>query len=160
MSATSWVLAALATTGTPDAAAPDLSSLARLEPVFAPENVDLGIALAAIQDTPEALPAGFWERSEDSADAYVIKVTDKEDLVGRSMRRILTSRLGIGDMEDVSFSTVWIVETRASGPASHDLAGEIAVARGWRRGLLANPHCQDAQVYSAEEYFAEEVSPA
>ena len=56
MSATSWVLAAAASTGVPDSVVPDFSSLARLEPVFAPENLDLGIALAAVQDTPEVLP--------------------------------------------------------------------------------------------------------
>jgi phosphoribosylformylglycinamidine (FGAM) synthase PurS component len=103
----------------------------------------------------ETLPAGLWERSDDEADAYVIKVSDKEDLVGRSIGRILTRRLGIADVRDVAFSTIWVIETTA-GPESGRIAGEIAVARAWRQGLLANPHCQEAQVFPAEEYFGVE----
>jgi phosphoribosylformylglycinamidine (FGAM) synthase PurS component len=104
----------------------------------------------------EALPSGVWERSDRGVDAYVIRVSDKEDLVGRSMGRILTKRLGIADIKGVAFSTIWVIETTA-GPGSGEVAGEIAVARAWRKGLLANPHCQDALVYPAEKYFGAEA---
>jgi phosphoribosylformylglycinamidine (FGAM) synthase PurS component len=108
----------------------------------------------------EGVPAGFWERSGDAAEAYIVKVTDKEDLAGQSLARILTSRLGISDIEVVSFSTIWVIEMKGEGRRSRDLAGEIAVARAWRKGFLANPHCQDAEVYPADEYFAAEVNRA
>ncbi|MFH1312938.1 MAG: hypothetical protein ABIJ00_06885 [Candidatus Eisenbacteria bacterium] len=108
----------------------------------------------------EGVPAGFWERPEDAADAYIVKVTDKEDIAGQSLSRILASRLVISDVESVSLSTIWVIEMKGRGPRSRDLAEEIAVARAWRQGLLANPHCQDAEVYPAEEYFAAEVKRA
>jgi phosphoribosylformylglycinamidine (FGAM) synthase PurS component len=107
----------------------------------------------------EEVPAGFWERSEDFSEAHIIKVKDREDLAGQSLCRILASRLGIRDVDNVSFSTIWIIETVGEGRRSSDIAGEIAVARAWRRGLLANPHCQDAEVHEAEEYFAAKGSP-
>jgi phosphoribosylformylglycinamidine (FGAM) synthase PurS component len=106
----------------------------------------------------EVVPDGLWERSEGARDARVVKVTDKEDLRGQALGRILTTRLGITGVEDVSFSTIWVIEMSGRGPRSSDLAGEIAVARAWRKGLLANPHCQDAEVYPADEYFGAEVN--
>jgi hypothetical protein len=143
--------------GSGERAAGTVERLLRETVLLANPNRDIWV----IRTVPgEALPAGFWERSEEAEDAHIIKVTDKEDLVGRSVGKVLTKRLGITDVENVAFSTIWVIETGAGAPGSHDLAREIAVARAWRQGLLANPHCQDAEVFAAEEYFGAEVNPA
>ena len=107
----------------------------------------------------QALPSGFWDKPAEAENAYAVKVTDREDHIGRATTRILTSRLEITDVKEVCFSTIWILEMSGCEADPHDLARHIAVARSWRKGLLANPHCQDAQVYKAEEYLGMEANP-
>jgi phosphoribosylformylglycinamidine (FGAM) synthase PurS component len=97
------------------------------------------------------LPAGFWPSSTEETAAFAIKVTDLEDLVGRSVAEILGYRLGIRQIRSVRFSTIWILQLDRAG-RPEELAQEIAVAQSWRRGLLANPHCQRAEIWPAEAY--------
>jgi phosphoribosylformylglycinamidine (FGAM) synthase PurS component len=106
-----------------------------------------------------ALPQNLWRAQRDALDAYVIKVADREDLAGRSLLRVLNSRLGITEAKDAGFSSVWIVETAVGEPRSAALAAEVAVSRSWRRGLLSNPHYQDAEVVKAEAYLPYGVAP-
>jgi len=37
----------------------------------------------------------LWRRQRDALDAYVVKVADRGDLVGRSLVRVMNARLGI-----------------------------------------------------------------
>jgi phosphoribosylformylglycinamidine (FGAM) synthase PurS component len=98
---------------------------------------------------PWALPGAAGR--EDSF--FAVRVTDRDDLVGRSMYAILQRRLGISEITGVAFSLVWILEFDRPGDESFRLAEEIAVARSWRRGLLANPHCQEAVVLGLGDYL-------
>lgn len=107
-------------------------------------------------DTDGALPPEFWHRSSGTTDAFVVKVTDREDITGRSIERILRSRLGIDAITQVGHSTIWVLEFK-DGAAAETAAGEIAVARSWRRGLLANPHCQNAEIHRVDTYFKDKV---
>ena len=107
-------------------------------------------------DTEGALPPEFWHRSSEATDAFVVKVTDREDITGRSIGRILRSRLGIDAITQVCHSTIWVLEFR-DGAAAETAAGEIAVARSWRKGLLANPHCQKAEIHRVDTYFREKA---
>ncbi len=84
---------------------------------------------------------------------FAVRVADRDDLVGRSMHAILRRRLGISEINGVAFSLVWMLEFDRPGEESFRLAEEIAVARSWRRGLLANPHCQEAVVLGLGDYL-------
>jgi hypothetical protein len=103
-----------------------------------------------------ALPPEFWHRSSGTTEAFVVKVMDMEDITGRSIERILRSRLGIDAITQVCHSTVWVLEF-SNGAAAETAAAEIAVARSWRKGLLANPHCQNAEVHRMDTYFKDKV---
>jgi hypothetical protein len=85
--------------------------------------------------------------------SFAVRVADREDLVGRAMLGVLRRRLGISEMRDVGFSLVWILEFERPGDGSLKKAETIAVARSWRRGLLANPHCQEASVVGLGEFL-------
>jgi phosphoribosylformylglycinamidine (FGAM) synthase PurS component len=124
--------------------------------LLANPNRDLWVVRSAADGV---LPSDFWIRTPGSGDAFVIEVTDKEDLVGRSMLRILRSRLRIAEIENVRHATIWIIEFENGYPAER-VAGEIAVAKSWRKGLLANPHCQNAEVHRLETYFREKARSA
>lgn len=107
-----------------------------------------------VREVREAPPAqNLWRRQKDALDAYVVKVADTGDLVGKSLLRVLNARLGIVEAVDARFSSVWVIETGVGEPRSAAVAAEIAVSRSWRRGLLSNPHFQDAQVIKAEVYL-------
>jgi phosphoribosylformylglycinamidine (FGAM) synthase PurS component len=86
---------------------------------------------------------------------FAVRVADREDLVGRSVRSILVRRLGISRVDSVRYSLVWVLRFEAAGRDLSELAEEIAVARSWRKGLLANPHCQEALVRPVEEFVEE-----
>jgi hypothetical protein len=107
-------------------------------------------------DAEGALPAEFWHRSPGTTDAFVVKVTDKEDVMGRSIERILRSRLRIDAVTQVCHSTIWVLEFN-DGAGAETAAGEIAVARSWRKGLLANPHCQNAEIHRVDTYFRDKA---
>jgi phosphoribosylformylglycinamidine (FGAM) synthase PurS component len=102
------------------------------------------------------LPGGFWYTSTGATEAFIVKVTDLEDIVGASIASILRSRLGILEVKSVSFSTIWGLQISRASPDPREVATRVAVARSWRSGLLANPHCQRARVYGAEEYLIRE----
>ena len=100
-----------------------------------------------------SVPPAIWARPEGISDVWVIRVADRDDIVGRSMAGILQGRLGIRAIKEVRYSTVWVLEMIRAGRDPSSLARQIAVARSWRNGLLANPHCQTAAVCRAEEYL-------
>ena len=99
------------------------------------------------------LPGVFPGAAGDGDRFFAVRVTDRDDLVGRSMHAILRRRLGISEIKGVAFSLVWILEFDRPGAESFRLAEEIAIARSWRRGLLANPHCQEARVLMLTDYL-------
>jgi hypothetical protein len=104
-----------------------------------------------VRETP--LLQDLWHKPEEAVDAYVVKVADRGDLVGKSILRVLNTRLGILEATDAAFSSVWVIETAVGEPGSRAIAADIAVSRSWRRGLLSNPHFQDAEVIRAEVYL-------
>ena len=88
-----------------------------------------------------------------SGRSFAVRVTDRDDLVGRSIGTILRRRLGLAKITAVAYSLVWIVWFARPGDDLLGLVEDVAVARSWRRGLLANPHSQDAVVRRLEDYL-------
>jgi phosphoribosylformylglycinamidine (FGAM) synthase PurS component len=97
----------------------------------------------------------IWRKQPDARSAMVVRVSDVDDPVGRSVARVLRTRLGMGEVRDVGFSWVWVLETSVGPDRARRIAADVAVSRSWRRGLLSNPHYQRAEVVAAEEYLAE-----
>jgi phosphoribosylformylglycinamidine (FGAM) synthase PurS component len=108
----------------------------------------------AVRCGPAKLPEGFWPDESDDAAAFVVKVTDVEDIVGLTTAGIIRSRLGMEAFRDVSFSTLWWLRISGAPAGARALAERIAVARTWRSGLLANPHFQKARVFGVGQYLA------
>ncbi len=110
----------------------------------------------AVRCGPGDLPESFWYSDTDDAGAFVVRVTDSDDIVGSSVAQIMRSRLGMASVRSVRFSTVWglRISRAASNPAG--LAERIAIAKTWRSGLLANPHFQEATVFAVDDYLARE----
>jgi hypothetical protein len=102
-------------------------------------------------DVPEAFIGG----QPGNGCAFAVRVTDIEDIVGRSMHSIIRRRLSMPEVNGVRYSLLWVLRFEAGEEDFRDLAGEIAVARSWRKGLLANPHSQEAHVASIEEFIAQ-----
>jgi phosphoribosylformylglycinamidine (FGAM) synthase PurS component len=99
------------------------------------------------------VPEGFLRAPQAGGSMFAVRVTDREDIPGRSMEAILRRRLGLAELAGVGFSLVWML---GFAPSEHDLmetVEEIAVARSWRKGLLANPHSQEAAVLWAEQFL-------
>jgi hypothetical protein len=105
------------------------------------------------EETDRSVPADFWQPMESISNAFAVKVHNKEDIVGRSITGILRRRLGMDEIESVQFSTIWILEISRDEPDAEGLARRVATAASWRKGLLANPHCQEADVYAAGCYL-------
>jgi hypothetical protein len=100
-----------------------------------------------------SVPGDFWRKSVSGSRAFAVRVSDRKDIVGRSIGEILRQRLGMEEIEAVEFSIIWMLEISGDEPDPEELAGEISVATSWRHGLLANPHCQKAEVYAAERFI-------
>jgi phosphoribosylformylglycinamidine (FGAM) synthase PurS component len=98
----------------------------------------------------------LWLRRDAAGCACVVKVTDNDDPIGKSMLRVLRSRLGMGEIVDVKFSWIWVLEAGADPVRAMAIASEAAVSRSWRRGLLSNPHYQHAEVLRADRYLPSE----
>jgi phosphoribosylformylglycinamidine (FGAM) synthase PurS component len=107
----------------------------------------------------QPVPSDFWHPSPEAVSVFAVKVTDREDIVGRSIGSILKTRLGMDEIREVRFSTIWLLEMSDEEPEAERLANEIAIAKSWRRGLLANPHYQRAEVDRAEGYFGSGEDP-
>ena len=135
-----------------DAALDTTQMLLRETVLLANPNRDVWV----LRRHPGELPSGFWYTSTGATEAFAVKVTDLEDIVGASIANILRSRLGFLEVKSVSFSTIWGLQISRASPDPREMAARVAVARSWRSGLLANPHCQSARVYRAEEYLARE----
>ncbi|MFZ1946916.1 MAG: hypothetical protein WAW06_05170 [bacterium] len=97
----------------------------------------------------------IWRKQSDSRSAMVVRVSDLDDPVGKSVARVLRTRLGMAEVRQVGFSWVWVLETSAGPGPARRIAADVAVSRSWRRGLLSNPHYQRAEVFTAEEYLPE-----
>lgn len=97
--------------------------------------------------------ARLWTPGTGAASAFAVRVRDREDLAGKSLLRVLRGRLGLEEVSDACFALVWLVELGLGGASARALADSIAVAGSWRRGLLANPHSQAAEVFEAEAYL-------
>jgi phosphoribosylformylglycinamidine (FGAM) synthase PurS component len=118
--------------------------------LLANPNRDIWIVRA---EPIETLPRDFLERPGSSEHVFAVKVRDREDIMGRSMQSVLHRRLGLAEIAEVRFSLVWILRLSGADRDCYDLARRIAVARAWREGLLANPHCQQAEVLRGDEYL-------
>lgn len=106
------------------------------------------------------VPEMFLGGPSDGERLYAVRVADREDLVGRSVKSILIRRLGLSQVNSVGYSLVWVLRFEAAGRDPSGLAEEIALARSWRKGLLANPHCQEASVRPIDEFIEEGVGLA
>jgi hypothetical protein len=87
------------------------------------------------------------------AEAFVVLVRNTGDPSGRNVARIARSRLGIPALGDVARATAWVIEMSSGGPRARQVAEDVAVLEARGRGLLANPHCQEAEVVSARDYL-------
>jgi hypothetical protein len=105
--------------------------------------------------TGDSEPAGpgIYKAGDGVEDAYVVRVHNPEDTAGANVARIARTRLGLDALRSVSFSTAWVLEMSVGEPDSRRLAERVAVLEARGRGLLANPHCQSAEVLSAREYL-------
>jgi phosphoribosylformylglycinamidine (FGAM) synthase PurS component len=99
-------------------------------------------------------PERFFGRYAVRDRSFLVRVTDSEPVVGRAVRAVLAGRLGLPQVTSVVFSLIWLLEFEEPDEGLHALAAEIAVAKEWRRGLLANPHCQSASVMTIEDYLS------
>jgi hypothetical protein len=95
----------------------------------------------------------IWRMKDGVAEAWVVKVRDLVDRAGEDVARIARSRLGISGLAGVSFATAWVVEMSDRGDRSREIAEQVAVLKRRGKGLLANPHCQEAEVESAAGYL-------
>ena len=107
----------------------------------------------ARSDTTEGVPASIWKRSRHVSEAFAVKVSDLDDITGRSVTEVIRSRLGIPAIGSVRFSTIWVLEMEGGGTGGLETARQVAVASMRGRGLLANPHCQYAEVHQARAYL-------
>jgi hypothetical protein len=101
----------------------------------------------------EPAKPGIWKLKDGVEDAYVVKVHNMGDTAGENVSRIARSRLGIDALRSVSFATAWVIEMSRGEPHSRRVAESVAVLEARGSGLLANPHCQEAEVLSAREYL-------
>jgi len=101
----------------------------------------------------EPVKPGIYEPGDGVVGAYVVKVHNLWDSAGEKVARIARSRLGIDALRSVSSSTLWVIEMSRGEPRSRELAERVAVLEARGAGLLANPHCQEAEVVSAREYL-------
>ena len=104
-------------------------------------------------DTSMPVKPSIYRMGKGVADAFAVKVHDLGDSAGENVARIARSRLGIGALVSVSFATAWVIEMSKGEPDSRRTAEKVALLRSRGVGLLANPHCQEAQVLSAREYL-------
>jgi hypothetical protein len=96
---------------------------------------------------------GIYMMKEGVADAYIVKVRNLGDSMGEKVASIARSRLGLSALHSVSFATLWVIEMSKGEPDSRRIAGQVAVLRSRGSGLLANPHCQEAEVMSVRDYL-------
>jgi len=136
----------------PDAATALTRDLLRTTALLANPNRDVW----AVRCGPGHLPEGFWYSDNDEAGAFIVRVTDTDDIVGSSVARILRSRLRMESVTAVSFSTIWGLRISRAASDPRGLAARVAVAKTWRSGLLANPHFQQAAVFGVDDYLARE----
>ncbi len=98
------------------------------------------------------IPERFWHINDLSNEAYVIRVTDDEDIVGAGMREIMCKRVGLTEICDIRFSNLWLLEIARGKLSPEEVASRVAVAHRWKNGLLANPNFQRAKVASLKDY--------
>ena len=96
---------------------------------------------------------GIFKRRDGVEDAYIVKVRNMEDAAGENAARIARSRLGVDALRSISFATAWVIEMSKGEPHSRRIAESVAVLEARGSGLLANPHCQEAEIVSAREYL-------
>ena len=104
-------------------------------------------------DVSEPAKPGIWKMRDAVKGAFVVKVRDMSDQVGDGVTRIARLRLGMGSLERVRFSTAWVIEMSSGESRSREIAGEVALLKSRGKGLLANPHSQEAEVLSAGAYL-------
>ncbi len=106
-----------------------------------------------VRSPHEMIPDSFWRRSISGSEVFVIRVIDIDDIIGRARQEVVRQRLGITEIKSITFSTLWMLEIAGDSKRARRIAEEVAVARRWRKGLLANPHSQKALVGSLDEYL-------
>jgi hypothetical protein len=122
--------------------------------LLANPNRDTWLVLGAGGQDQAGRVGAMWQRAAGAQDAFAVRVSDREDLVGRSLVKVLRGRLGLREIVDVQFASVWLLETSRGGRGASEVAERSAVARSWRNGLLSNPHFQAAEVVPAQAYLA------
>lgn len=107
------------------------------------------------------MPKRFWQKTNLDSQAFVIRVTDVEDLVGRSMCEVVRKRLGLLDVSDIRFSNLWLIEITKGDLSPEEIAKRVAIAYRWKTGLLSNPNFQTAKVVALNEYLEKwyEIEP-
>jgi phosphoribosylformylglycinamidine (FGAM) synthase PurS component len=136
----------------PDAAVAQTKELLRTTALLANPNRDVW----AVRCGPGDLPEGFWYSDTEEAGAFVVRVTDTDDIAGSSVAEIMRQRLGMDSVASVCFSTIWGLRISRSASDPLSLAERVAIAKTWRSGLLANPHFQEATVFGVDDYLARE----
>jgi phosphoribosylformylglycinamidine (FGAM) synthase PurS component len=101
------------------------------------------------------LPESLFGGQAAAGWVFAARVSDTDDLVGRSMAAVLKRRLGISTIAGVAFSLVWILRFDGSEDDAAALAGRAAVVKSWRQGLLSNPHSQRVHVFGLEDFMVE-----
>jgi hypothetical protein len=144
----SWRLDFEATT--PEAALATTQRLLRETALLANPNRDTWLVRGA---AGSGAAQTLWKPGGETAEAFAVRVSDREDLIGKSLVKVLRGRLGLLEIVGVHFASVWLLEMRHGGPEARALAEGTAVATSWRRGLLSNPHFQTAEVTRAEAYL-------
>ena len=134
----------------PEAALAITRRLLRETALLANPNRDTWLVRGAAGDGPAQ---ALWKPGGETAETFVVRVSDRDDLVGKSLVRVLRGRLGLLEIVDVHFASVWLLEMRRGGPEARALAETVAVTTSWRKGLLSNPHFQTAEVAGAETYL-------
>ena len=105
-----------------------------------------------VRSRPGPIPMDFL-KVDEKGQVFVIKVIDIDDIIGRSKQNIVRERLGIKTIKRITYSTIWLLEIAGDSDMAQGLASEVAVAREWRKGLLANPHSQRAEVARLSDYL-------
>jgi len=104
-------------------------------------------AWRAVRPAEDGEPGKEWGGSPAGAGRAFILVRplgggDAEDLL-----RHLSHVLGDGVVSGIGRVDLWTLDIRGEEADVRRLACEAAVARSRRRGLFANPHCQEATVH-------------
>jgi phosphoribosylformylglycinamidine (FGAM) synthase PurS component len=105
-----------------------------------------------VREAGDRVDPGFWKQADAGSRSFVVRVAGREDLAGSSTLSIIRRRLEMTTVREVAFRTIWLLEISPGDRDPAELAQDIALARTWKRGLLANPHSQEAEIFPLRDY--------